>query len=654
MKVRYSVFFQLLGCCILTILQSCANKIPDEIRDVYVKSASNKSEVEKVVKHYTDPADSLKLKAVFFLLKNMEGLYYHTGKQFDQYLNYLPLIKRSPDQSEFILQSFEDTYLPFNPSDLETHFDLQSFTESSLIENIDMAFKVWQEQPWGKQISFSDFCEYILPFRIGDAHSDYSRKKLYERYNPVLEKVRNANGDAVAACIAINNKLKEEGWLGNDELYFLPHLPASKLIEHRTGSCRDMTDAAVYIMRAVGIPVSIDIVKQWPYKIHGHEWNVVLDKEGKSKMFIAVDQNPGTEHKPGTKKGKVYRVTYSINPESLAIKKNENSEVPDFFLNSRLKDVTKEYTKTFSIQTKVERDIGRNDRYSYLGVFNNSRWIPIEWGKITGNSVNFMNMEGDIVYLPLFYDKLNGLRPANYPLIVDNNGTSHLLKPDTAHRNVEMILTDIYPLMPDQFRVVKLWKGRIQASNDRNFANAVDIHSMTDPKPFLNRIKLNVAKQFRYFRYLPAPGYCTDLSELHFYSSGERRKGLLIGSNGSSTKDSTFAKAIDDDFTTRYVTRYSTGTWLGVDFGAPVNIDEVQYAAGINEKKNVKIQPGDLYELFYWKDNKGWYSAGKKPTNGSQLIFSNIPSNSLYIIKNQSRTTDQRPFTYENNKQVWW
>ena len=37
-----------------------------------------------------------------------------------------------------------------------------------LIDNIDWAFKVWKEQPWGKNVSFEQFCEYILPYRVGN------------------------------------------------------------------------------------------------------------------------------------------------------------------------------------------------------------------------------------------------------------------------------------------------------------------------------------------------------------------------------------------------------------------------------------------------------------------------------------------------------
>lgn len=41
-------------------------------------------------------------------------------------------------------------------------------TADYLINNIDHAFKVWKHRPWNKTLGFDDFCELILPYRIGN------------------------------------------------------------------------------------------------------------------------------------------------------------------------------------------------------------------------------------------------------------------------------------------------------------------------------------------------------------------------------------------------------------------------------------------------------------------------------------------------------
>ncbi|WP_347280697.1 hypothetical protein [uncultured Phocaeicola sp.] len=57
-------------------------------------------------------------------------------------------------------------------------YDSQVITAEYLIENIDLAFSVWEQRPWAKHYSFDDFCKYILPYRIGDEPLE-SWRKIY-------------------------------------------------------------------------------------------------------------------------------------------------------------------------------------------------------------------------------------------------------------------------------------------------------------------------------------------------------------------------------------------------------------------------------------------------------------------------------------------
>jgi hypothetical protein len=46
-------------------------KLSDNVNEVLNKSGDNRIELEKVIKHYQNPKDSLKLKAALFLIGNM-------------------------------------------------------------------------------------------------------------------------------------------------------------------------------------------------------------------------------------------------------------------------------------------------------------------------------------------------------------------------------------------------------------------------------------------------------------------------------------------------------------------------------------------------------------------------------------------------------
>ncbi|MDR1372205.1 MAG: hypothetical protein LBJ17_03630 [Dysgonamonadaceae bacterium] len=66
------------------------------------------------------------------------------------------------------------------------------------------------------------------------------------------------------------------------------------------------------------------------------------------------------------------------------------------------------------------------------------------------------------------------------------------------------------------------------------------------------------------------------------------------------------------------------------------------------------IRKGDKYELLYW-NKAGWQSLGVRTgTENTELIFDNCPTNALFLLRNHTRGAEERIFTYENGKQVFW
>ena len=60
----------------------------------------------------------------------------------------------------------------------------------------------------------------------------------------------------------------------------------------------------------------------------------------------------------------------------------------------------------------------------------------------------------------------------------------------------------------------------------------------------------------------------------------------------------------------------------------------------------------DTYELFYWQD--GWISLGKKQPDGDSVVYDNVPIKALLWLRDLTKGREERPFTYENGKQIWW
>ncbi|GHT71304.1 hypothetical protein FACS189455_2790 [Bacteroidia bacterium] len=87
-----------------------------------------------------------------------------------------------------------------------------------------------------------------------------------------------------------------------------------------------------------------------------------------------------------------------------------------------------------------------------------------------------------------------------------------------------------------------------------------------------------------------------------------------------------------------------------MDFERAVEISEIALLP-VNDDNH--IAEDELYELYYFAGK--WVSLGQKTGDSNfYLRYDNVPENSLLLLKNHTKGKEERIFTYENNKQVWW
>jgi hypothetical protein len=614
----------------------------------------NRPELEKVIQHYNqNPSDSLKLKAAYFLLENMKDKFSYQGELLDHYYEYFSRPDRSVYTAKSIFDSIAQIYGPFFVNQLEIVDDVKHLKSSFLINNIDAAFLVWKGQPWNKDMNFKQFCEYILPYRIGDEKPEYDRLKIYQKYNGLLDSVRRVGGDAIAACTCINNELIRGGWHFYYLFGFLPHFSVQTLLNERIGNCRDMADLAVHVMRALGIPVAIDFTPQWANRSEGHNWNVIIDKTGEKHEFVGVESNPDFMPKGHEKKAKVYRHTFSRQMNSLAVIKGKKDVIPPFFEDAYFEDVSDEYGGS-DINITLDNENSNNQKYAYLSVFDNQDWVPIHWGTIDpGNRVTFSKMGRDIVYLPVFY---NGqIIPASSPFLLSRDGCIKILKPDF-NKKQRMRLLRKFAMLGILMRLDHMVGGKFQGANRSDFKDKVDLNVInTLPSPFYQIIDINNENSFRYLRYYTPPGGQCNIAELEFYGSDSIKplKGKIIGSPGSwdNQPDRVKEKAMDGN-TDTFFDLVSDSAWVGIDLGIN-NKQKVRKIRFMPANDDNNIRPGDDYELFCWNTGE-WISAGRQVAKTYELIFDGVPSGALYLLHNYTRGNEERIFTYENGEQEWW
>jgi hypothetical protein len=387
----------------------------------------------KLFAHYQ--GDSLKLTAARFLVDNI------AGKQTEQlelfYSNGTPF-RSNAHQDYRLLKQKVDSLNLFHKIHLEP--DIDHIGSDYLIENIDQAFEQWQASPWKTQFTFDQFCEYVLPYRIGTEHLEDWRRVVQRRFPWVNDSLKKSAPLHRIICL-INDSLESDFHFGVGHLLNDNALSASQLLKYNQGGCDAMANAALFSMRAFAIPVMKDFTPAWASANGGHSWNSIYIEPGKLCSFMGCESCPDPANtnyyfpfdNDGKKvsnriyhrSAKVFRYSYSVQPIPFAPDVPE--EVPPFFkANNCIKDVTSEYMPTAEIRIALD---SIKQKVVYACVFNSGKWVPVCWAYVSETyEAVFKNMGKDIVYLVAVYE--NGMeKPVSDPFLFTENGEVKFLVP---------------------------------------------------------------------------------------------------------------------------------------------------------------------------------------------------------------------------------
>lgn len=533
--------------------------------------------------------------------------------------------------------------------------DLESVTPEYLIDNIEWAFKVRKEQPWGKNVSFEDFCEFILPYRIADECLEPWREKLYNKYNPMLDDIRHlpeAQDPLFVSKVLIDSVARETWHLTND-LVFGPHL-GPEVTDWKAGNCRERTDWLMYIFRAVGLPCTCDYL---PVRADGnvtHYWNCVFDKEGTS-YYMYTDEPITPIADFADERSKIHRRTFSLNADEQDRIRGRLTEVHPRFRRPLYKDMTKEYCPEYTSALSLSRkelmcDVRRNE-IVYLCSTSYLKWVPVEWAYASRDSISFKDVHGDVIFiLAVYRDK--ELRLVSEPFRLDKE-TREITYYHAKAEPQQIILFNKFHQFFEHFPQ-RMIGGTFEGSDYADFREKDTLHIIAEhPLRLHNVVKLPQSRPYRYVRYCgPADGYC-NVSEVTFYSASdpEPLHGTVIGTpNGEDgDKEHDYTNVYDGNPSTSFNYNHPSGGWAGLDLKSARPIDRIVYTARNRENY---IYAGDTYEIFYASDD-GWHSAGIQVAVSDSLVYT-VPEDALMYLKNHSGGSDERIFEYKDGKQVYW
>ncbi len=642
-------FIFIIVICLFPVV--ACSRYPKEVERVLRLAGDNRSELEHVLEHYSRrPGDSLKYRAAEFLIAHMENHYsadarppaaYHPMFEEWKLLLQKDVVHRGPVFDSLVyayrLQS-SNNKLP----------DVQYIKADYLINNIDLAFEMREKQPWGKDIPFDIFLEQVLPYRVSKEYLEDWRSIILEQYKGLIDSMQTIPGiDAMQACCMVNATLVDK-WKGHFPISSIPPLNYTMLMESWSGNCKERSTLGVFVMRALGIPVTQEFTPQWPNRHMGHSWNTVYGTYGRQIVFMATDSDPGKPHEADSKKGKVYRRTYQRQTESLAVQ-SRMMNIPPLFCDPYFKDVSSEYFENTDVQMTLRNPVPFRPEYAYLSVFDNRQWVPVQWGKVDEGKVCFPQMERGVVYLPLYHNNDN-IYAADYPFLLTEQGEVRFLTPDTTQLQTVLLLRK-YPLLMKWTDRMK--GGRFESAHRADFSDARTLYTIDfHPDLYFQEVILDPPANTRYIRYMSPDDSHGNIAELEFYAEGDSLKplsGTIMGAPESYSIHYSYARAFDGDVLTFFDTP-GNDAWVGLDLGKPERIKKIRYLPRNDD--NIVVA-GQTYELFYF-GNKGWVSLGRQTPTKQKLYYDHAPVNALFLLRNLSKGAEERIFTYEDGKQVWW
>lgn len=281
--------------CVVTISLTCAimgcNHYSAKMKKTFQMAGENANELKKVLTHYKkeDP-NKLKYKAAQFLIENMAYHYTLQGPSVDKYYKTLDSIVQNTQDYFGLNTALKQIPKPDNEGVYEV-YDAQVISADFLIRHIDAAFRT-RNYTWTDSVSFEDFCEYVLPYRVEFEPLEnwmeiYARN--LQKHTDSLTKINACDSLVCAFC---NQNLMHPQSDYSIAYQTVFDLYPSKLFDMMTswsvGRCKELTAFSHYVLRSVGLPIRWDATPNWGNRFNGHSWSSIK-MNGKTYPFQLKD-----------------------------------------------------------------------------------------------------------------------------------------------------------------------------------------------------------------------------------------------------------------------------------------------------------------------------------------------------------------------------
>ena len=278
--------------------------------------------------------------------------------------------------------------------------DDDALTADFLKENVELAFDSWQ-RPWAKNVSFGDFCKYILPYRNGDEQLHHWRKYFKDKYESMILDSLGATSDLRQVSEFLLKQLRKEVEYGpkTGKLIQQPLTVDEMHALHWMG-CLGCAHYVTLAMRACGIPCQM-ITAFWRFTECPHTSVMIPAVGGNSRAFrIGIGDNETLlmgEPKDTMATWATWGTCYEVNEELAGL-------LDDFKQGGMKDDIKKRMALPLTREDRTSDmctaykdlwlpvpDSLRGEKHLFLCRFYKWKWLPVRAGKVEGGKVHFRN-----------------------------------------------------------------------------------------------------------------------------------------------------------------------------------------------------------------------------------------------------------------------
>lgn len=656
----FKIYFFTTFVCILFI-SSCRHPVSD-LESALLQAGDNRGELEKVLKRYSsDPNDSLKYLSAVFLIENMPAYSYYEGKNLANYCNYFNALNSSKSEPNVILDSVDGIYGGFDLRRNMKKLDIETIDSAYLCENIELAFQSWEKYPWTSHYSFGEFCEYVLPYRIGNELLTNWRTIFLEKYSSIVDSVESSSPVFVAKLL--RDSLIARIGLPRFTLTRPTGYPTLDALssQQMAGTCDDLTQFTISLFRAFGIACSEDQIPLKGDSNVGHSWVSLIDNDGElynSDFFGEILYVSEHMINRSCLKTKVFRKKFSQNLSEISRFKNNNVEIPGqlFDYVNRSTDVTKFYANNLIDVHIPRKSVYENQSHSTIAFLCAPAWLdwrPIAWSEFNKDgSITFNDIDAGSVFRIAYFDE-SEIKFLSSPFFVHRQSRDVIFIPDADFtRPGSTTLFSKFSVVRDYRFVERLLNGRFEGADNPQFSNPDTLHVIKEiPNHLFTEVFVNSPKVYKYLRYKGREGSHCNIAEIEFYSDTTQLEGEVIGTEGAWANDPKYfyTSAFDGKTETSFDHSTLSEGWTGLRLPQSKKVTKIRYAP---RNFDNYIKPDNDYELFV-STTEGWQSLGRRLSISDSLVYQNVPLNALLFLKNYTGGNEERIFYMKEGKQIF-